>query len=75
MLPPPRNGGIASSSASRPHSTPMPDGPHILWLLKATKSAPHRLHVGDVVRHVLAAVDDRQRAGGVGRVAQLAHRV
>ena len=41
MLPPPRNGGIASSSASRPHSTPMPDGPTILWLLKATKSASH----------------------------------
>ena len=41
MLPPPRNGGIASSSSSRPHSTPMPVGPHILWLLKATKSAPH----------------------------------
>ena len=25
----------------RPHSAPMPDGPHILWLEKATKSAPH----------------------------------
>ncbi len=41
MLPPPRNGGIASSSSMRPHSTPMPDGPHILWPEKATKSAPH----------------------------------
>ena len=30
-----------------------------------------RLHVGDVVRHVLAGVDDGQRAGGVGGVAQL----
>ena len=30
------------------------------------------LHVGDVVRHVLAAVDDRHRAGGVRRGAQLA---
>ena len=39
MLPPPRNGGMASSSSARPHSTPMPDGPHILWLEKATKSA------------------------------------
>ena len=33
-----------------------------------------RLHVGDVVRHVLAGVDDGQRAGGVGGVAQLPHR-
>jgi hypothetical protein len=41
MLPPPRNGGIASSSASRPHSTPTPEGPHSLWLLNAMKSAPH----------------------------------
>ena len=39
MLPPPRNGGIASSSSIFPHSSPMPDGPHILWLEKATKSA------------------------------------
>ena len=41
MLPPPRNGGVASSSSGRPHSAPMPDGPHILWLEKAAKSAPH----------------------------------
>ena len=41
MLPPPRNGGVASSSSARPHSAPMPDGPHILWLEKAAKSAPH----------------------------------
>ncbi len=41
MLPPPRNGGIASSSSIRPQSAPMPDGPHILWLENATKSASH----------------------------------
>ena len=41
MLPPPRNGGVASSSSARPHRAPMPDGPHILWLEKAAKSAPH----------------------------------
>ena len=41
MLPPPRNGGVASSSSARPHSAPMPDGPHILWLENAAKSAPH----------------------------------
>ena len=40
MWPPPRKGGMASSSSSRPHSTPMPDGPHILWAEKAMKSAP-----------------------------------
>ena len=40
MLPPPRNGGMASSSSSRPYSTPMPVGPSILWPLKARKSAP-----------------------------------
>ena len=39
MLPPPRKGGIASSSSMRPQSIPMPDGPHILWLENATKSA------------------------------------
>ena len=65
---------MASSSSSRPHSTPMPDGPHILWLEKATKSASHGLHVGDVVGHVLAGVDDGDRTGGVGGVAQLANR-
>ena len=32
---------MASSSSARPHSAPMPDGPHILWLEKATKSASH----------------------------------
>ena len=31
---------MASSSSSRPHSTPMPVGPHILWAEKAMKSAP-----------------------------------
>ena len=30
MLPPPKNGGMASSSSLRPHNTPRPDGPHIL---------------------------------------------
>ena len=40
ISPPPRNGGISSSSSRRPHSTPMPVGPHILWLVKPRKSAP-----------------------------------
>ncbi len=34
MSPPPMNGGIASSSAMRPHSTPMPVGPYSLWPVK-----------------------------------------
>ena len=38
----------------------MPDGPHILWLLNATKSASHACTSVDVVRHVLAGVDDRR---------------
>ena len=40
ISPPPRNGGIASSHSRRAHSAPIPVGPSILWLVKATKSAP-----------------------------------
>ena len=40
ISPPPRNGGSSSSSSLRPQSTPMPVGPHILWPVKATRSAP-----------------------------------
>src|SRR2546430_16396246 len=35
MSPPPRNGGIDSSSDRRAQSTPIPVGPHILCPLKA----------------------------------------
>ena len=38
--PPVRNGGSAASSSARPHSTPMPVGPSILWPEKTRKSAP-----------------------------------
>ena len=31
---------MASSSSARPHSTPMPVGPSILWAEKARKSTP-----------------------------------
>ena len=34
MSPPPRKGGIASSSSRRAHSTPMPVGPYSLWPVK-----------------------------------------
>ena len=74
MLPPPRNGGIASSSSMRPHSTPMPDGPHILWLENATKSASQAWTSVALCGHVLAGVDDRERAGIVGGGAELGHR-
>ena len=40
MDPPVRNGGIAASSSPRPHSTPTPDGPSILWPENAAKSTP-----------------------------------
>ncbi len=40
ISPPPRNGGSSDSSSSRPHSTPIPVGPSILWALKARKSTP-----------------------------------
>ena len=34
MSPPPMNGGIASSSSIRPHSTPIPVGPYSLCPVK-----------------------------------------
>ena len=34
ISPPPRAGSSASSAARRPHSTPMPVGPSILWAEK-----------------------------------------
>ena len=38
MSPPPCQGGIASSRAARPYSTPMPVGPKSLWPENAKKS-------------------------------------
>src|SRR5579883_2352082 len=38
--PPPRKGGISSSRDRRPHSTPIPVGPSILWPVNPTRSAP-----------------------------------
>ena len=40
MSPPPCHGGIRSSSAARPYSTPMPVGPNSLCPEKAKKSQP-----------------------------------
>ncbi len=63
---------MASSSSSRPHSTPMPVGPHILWPVKAEEVGAQLGHVGGEVGHVLAGVDHargrrrrgRRRRGG-----------
>ncbi len=41
ISPPPRKGGMASSSAARPHSPPIAVGPSILWPVKARKSQPN----------------------------------
>ena len=62
ISPPPRNGGISSSSSRRPQSTPMPVGPHILWPVKPRKSAPSVVHVHRHVRHRLGGVHQHQRA-------------
>ena len=40
ISPPPCHGRISSNRFERPHKTPMPVGPHILWPLNATKSTP-----------------------------------
>ena len=55
-----RPGTAAVSDSSRPQSTPMPDGPHILWLLNARKSAP-RLHVAEVVARTGSRPRSRSR--------------
>mmetsp|Transcript_67453 Transcript_67453/g.197261 ORF Transcript_67453/g.197261 Transcript_67453/m.197261 type:complete len:223 (+) Transcript_67453:1470-2138(+) len=40
ISPPPRKGGDALSNSARPQRKPMPVGPHILWLLATSQSAP-----------------------------------
>ena len=74
ISPPPRNGGMASSSSSRPQSTPMPVGPQHLVAGEGDEVAPELGDVGGEVGHVLGAVDQQQRAGGVGGVGELADR-
>src|ERR1035441_6520838 len=39
--PPPRKGGMPSRGFARPHRTPIPVGPSILWAENARKSAPN----------------------------------
>ena len=63
--PPVRNGGIASSSSARPHSTPMPVGPSILWPEKASEVGAERGDVDGHVRHRLAGVEHDERADRV----------
>ena len=73
ISPPPRNAGMASSSSSRAHSTPMPVGPSILWPVKPRKSHPSAATSVARWGTSWARVDQHQRAGGVGGVGEPAH--
>ena len=66
ISPPPMNGGIASRSSRRAHSAPEPVGPSALWPENDEEVGAQRLHVDRLVRHGLGAVDEHERAGGVG---------
>ena len=65
---------MASSSSSRAHSTPTPVGPSILWPVNPKKSQPSSVTSVGRWGDVLGAVDQAQRAGGSGRVGELADR-
>ena len=64
ISPPPCHGRISSNRFERPHKTPMPVGPHILWPLNATKSTPKFLDVQRLVRRALARVEQNNGLGG-----------
>ena len=72
MPPPPRKGGIDSSSSARPHSTPMPEGPKSLWPRERVEVAAERLHVDAQVRHRLRAVHDQSARRARGTAAAIA---
>ena len=72
ISPPPMNGGIASSSSRRAHSTPEPVGPSALWPEKTIEVGADLLHIHGPVGHGLGAVDEHQGAGGVGLGGHLA---
>ena len=74
ISPPPRKAGMASSSSSRAHSTPIPVGPSILWPVKPKKSQPSSATSVGRCGDVLGAVDQDEGAGGVGGVGELADR-
>ena len=77
ISPPPRNGGIASSSSARAQSAPMPLGPQHLVGGERDEVGVPRLHVGGDVRHVLARVDEHERVvrvRGVGERPDLVDR-
>mmetsp|Transcript_72494 Transcript_72494/g.221986 ORF Transcript_72494/g.221986 Transcript_72494/m.221986 type:complete len:223 (+) Transcript_72494:442-1110(+) len=40
ISPPPRKGGASRRTSARPQRKPMPEGPHILWPLATSQSAP-----------------------------------
>ena len=58
---------MASSSSARPHSTPMPVGPIILWAEKARKSTPSAATSTGACGTELGAVGHHHGAGAVGR--------
>ena len=68
MSPPPMNGGMAFSSSRRPHSTPMPVGPSILWPEKARKSMSSSCTSTGMCGTALARVQQHQRADLVRRL-------
>ena len=64
-----RRSGTAAwrrAARARPHSTPTPLGPSILWPEKARKSTPELGHVDRQVRHRLAGVQHDQRTDLAG---------
>ena len=70
ISPPPRNGGISSSSSRRPHSTPIPVGPQHLVAGEAQEVGPQLLHVNGHMRDRLG-VNQHQRTGRVEPVATI----
>ena len=71
ISPPPRNGGISSSSAWRPQRADAARTAHLVGGERDEVGVP-RLHVGGDVRHVLARVDEHERVVGVGGVGERA---
>ena len=65
MSPPPRNGGIASSSSRRPQSDADPGRAQHLVAAEGQEVAVQRAHVHRQMRHALRAVQQHQRAGRV----------
>ena len=72
ISPPARNGGIASSSSRRAQSAPEPIGAEHLVAAERVEVAAQLLDVDRDVRHGLGAIDEDERAGGMGHLDDLA---